>query len=206
MRANASRLNDELVCYGLMSLKTAILVTSIHWLETGSVPSALVGMCCLALTLFLPALPAFRSVWFDAWLTASLACHVVFGMHFDLYEALPFYDKAVHVAVTAGFVMLGVTLLGQYCARHSISLSGPAYCGFALMFALSAGAAWEIFEFLIDRTELFQAQRGLKDTMLDLIADMVGGGLAVVLIPVLNSAGITREANRNSPARHRASI
>ena len=37
---------------------------------------------------------------------------------------------------------------------------------------------WEIFEFSIDRTGLFQTQRGLADTMLDLIADTVGALMA----------------------------
>ncbi len=40
--------------------------------------------------------------------------------------------------------------------------------------AVSAGTLWEVFEFTLDRTGLFQTQKGLTDTMLDLVADTVG--------------------------------
>ena len=43
---------------------------------------------------------------------------------------------------------------------------------------------WELFEFTIDRTGLFYAQRGLIDTMLDLLADAGGAVMTVLLLCV----------------------
>lgn len=160
------------------------------------------GLVALALAIILPTLSGFRSLGFDVWLTASLACHVVFGMNFDFYGSLPFYDKAAHIVVTAGLVIWSVTLLAQHCVRRGISVSRATYCGVALMLALAAGAAWEIFEFMVDRTGSFHAQRGLDDTMLDLIADLVGGIMAVALV----SSPFSTFASRNNPARSRLSI
>lgn len=187
------------ICYGLTTLKTAILVTSIHWLASGTFPPAIVGMAALALTIFLPTLPGLRSPGFDAWLTISLTCHIVFGMNFDLYGSLPFYDKAAHIVVTAGLVIWCVTLLARYCVQCGIFVSRTAFCGIALILALSAGAAWEIFEFLIDRTGSFHAQRGLDDTMLDLVADLIGGGLAVALMTRSTPFETLKPAARNRP-------
>ena len=45
---------------------------------------------------------------------------------------------------------------------------------------MTAGTAWELFEFWVDLTGVFIAQRGLHDTMLDLAADTAGAVLVVV--------------------------
>jgi len=53
--------------------------------------------------------------------------------------------------------------------------------------AISAGTLWEVFEFVMNRTGLFYSQRGLHDTMLDLIADAIGAIITLALY-----AGIMR--------------
>jgi len=58
--------------------------------------------------------------------------------------------------------------------RGRIELPAPLLWLLAIGIVMSLGTLWEVFEFAIDRTGLFQAQRGLTDTMLDLIADMLG--------------------------------
>lgn len=203
---NLTEAQSSFVCYGLLTLKTVILLISTYWFASCEGPSALVGLSAFALTFLLPTVSPFRSLWFDAWLTVSIACHVILGMNFDLYGALPYYDKAAHVIVTAGLVLLGLKLFEQYCLQRGLSVSRAAYCGIGLLLALSTGAAWEIFEFLVDQTGRFQAQRGLNDTMLDLIADLAGGGLAVTLAPFLKTRRPLREISQNSPAHFRASI
>jgi hypothetical protein len=46
---------------------------------------------------------------------------------------------------------------------------------------MAMGVTWEIGEFLSDQILLTQAQHGLNDTMLDLIFDLIGGGVVSIL-------------------------
>ena len=54
---------------------------------------------------------------------------------------------------------------------------------FALLALLGLGAAWEIFEFAADQGEWFVAQKGLHDTMTDLLCDAVGAAIGLFRLP-----------------------
>ena len=116
------------------------------------------------------------SAWLAVWFTSHLL-----GMYFGLYETSTLFDKAMHAVITSGFVILWIDW-----AQHAVARSWPQpmrqLAGtilLALMFTLSTAALWEIFEFTIDLTGLFTAQRSLEDTMLDMIAALVGGILTL---------------------------
>ena len=49
---------------------------------------------------------------------------------------------------------------------------------------VTLGTLWEVLELAIDRTGLFQARRGLTDTMLDLMADAIGALAATIAFTV----------------------
>jgi len=110
-----------------------------------------------------------------------LAAHVVFGMHGELYETSMFYDKAMHVLGSGAVAALLLLAVRRYCHRHLIDVPLVVIAVVVLGGTLSAGTLWELFEFAMDSTGLFHAQRGLHDTMLDLLAD-AGGGLILVAI------------------------
>lgn len=162
--------------WAALMMRFAILVTATHWLLSGKLLWSAVGITCAALSL----LPR-RSVRDHALRSASglclstlLAAHVVLGMEAGLYETSAIYDKLIHALGSGAVTALVIAALNQYCNRERLELPLPLFSALALGIAVSAGTMWEVFEFCIDRTGLFQAQKGLTDTMLDLMADTVG--------------------------------
>lgn len=85
----------------------------------------------------------------------------------------------MHVIGSAGVAVLFILATRNFCYREKIEL--PLNILVVVIFAgtLSTGALWEIFEFAIDRTGYFFAQPGLRDTMIDLLADALGALIAL---------------------------
>ena len=96
-----------------------------------------------------------------------VAAHVLLGMGLGLYETSAFYDKLVHVAA---FVWVACCVLprGQGALLTALAATG-------------LGAGWELFEFLADQGGWFVAQKGLNDTMLDLLCDALGAAIGAGL-------------------------
>jgi len=163
--------------------RVAIFMTGLLWLYEGESLKLGVAIGAFALTVF-PRLLIRDAVVRDAAsavTAALLAAHVVFGMLGALYETSTLYDKAMHVlgsGAIAGLLMLAVH---RYCHRHLIEIPLVLIVAIVLGGTLSAGSLWELFEFAMDSTGLFHAQRGLDDTMLDLLADAGGGMLLVAM-------------------------
>jgi len=163
----------------LMLISAAI---AYNWLCHGQFTQGAVGLVCtvllgLCFRRFGATHPQL-SLWLAVWFT----CHLL-GMSFDLYETSTSFDKAMHAFITSGFVMMWIDWIQPALAR---SQSDPfrRICSavlLALTFTLASAALWEIFEFTIDQTGLFVAQRSLEDTMLDMIAALVGGTLALAM-------------------------
>jgi len=59
-------------------------------------------------------------------------------------------------------------------SAQTISAIASVIAIFGFTFALAIGAAWEIIEFLIDTVFDTHMQKGLQDTMGDLIVDGLG--------------------------------
>jgi|GEM_PF-3554325 len=134
------------------------------------------------------------SAWLAVWFTSHLL-----GMYFGLYETSTLFDKAMHAVITSGFVILWINWTTPAVARSwprpSRQLAGTTLL--ALIFTLSTAALWEIFEYTIDLTGLFSAQRSLEDTMLDMIAALAGGVLALTyqVIIAARSPSVARLVN-----------
>ena len=165
------------------AMRLVIIATTLTWLQSGKLLWFLVGAVCTALT-FLPAAwiqdPALRTA---SSLCAStlLFAHVVFGMQAGFYETSTVYDKVVHMLGCSAIAGLVITAISHYCARRNIHLPLPLLLLLAIGIVVSLGTMWEMFEFALDRTGLFQAQRGLTDTMLDLVADLFGALAAMTV-------------------------
>ena len=154
----------------------AVMVTSAQWLLLGNLLWFTIGVVSVALTFVPQILIRNRQLLMatKVYVALFLAAHVILGMHFGWYETSAVYDKWIHLlgsSVLTGLVMVAII---QYCRRIKLTLPLALLFTLVLGIAISAGTLWEIFEFIVDRTGLFQAQRGLSDTMLDLIADTVG--------------------------------
>ncbi len=157
-------------------MRLTIFATATHWLLSGQLLWFTVGIACAALSL-LPGGSvrdrALRSAS-GLCLTTLLAAHVVLGMEAGLYETSAVYDKLIHVLGSGAVTGLVIASLSQYCDRERLELPLPLFSVLVVGIAVSAGTAWEVFEFTVDHTGLFQAQKGLTDTMLDLVANTVG--------------------------------
>ncbi len=171
--------------------RIALCMCALHWWIERDVLQLSVAIGSLAITL-LPRVLIRDQLLGDmsALLTALLlGAHVVFGMFGALYETSSVYDKFMHALgswAIAGLLMLAVH---RYCVKHRINLPVLLTATIVLGGTLSAGTLWEIFEFAIDQTGLFYAQRGLEDTMLDLLADAVGGFILIAFSLTTNVMG-----------------
>lgn len=117
-----------------------------------------------------------------------LTIFIVFAAFFlgevqDYYNRFWWWDIALHG--TTGFLMGIVGFLMIYVFSRlepsGLRLQSSAVALLAFMFALGAGAIWEVGEFLLDRYLGTNLQKptpadpsGLTDTMIDLIVDAAG--------------------------------
>ncbi|MEM7424989.1 MAG: hypothetical protein AAF441_02770 [Pseudomonadota bacterium] len=169
------------LAYTVTCLRLVIAITTIFWLLSGNWLWGAVGIACTAIS-HLPAVVIPQSRLRPACelcVSALLSAHVALGMQADFYETSAVYDKLIHAAGFGAITAIVISALSRYRDVHAPNLKPAALAFAAIGIAVSLGTAWEIFEFSLDRTGLFQTQRGLNDTMLDLIADVVGA-LAVV--------------------------
>lgn len=93
------------------------------------------------------------------------------------------WDIVLHVS--SGFLLgiLGFLLVYVLNEREDLSLDlNPGFVAFfAFLFALGLGTVWEIFEFGMDQIFGLRMQKGLVDTMWDLIVDAAGAFVIAIL-------------------------
>lgn len=181
----------------VLACRLAIAATAMAWLAASAwlqLAVALTALLLTALPALLPMRTALREVW-SVLLSLLLAAHIVLGMQLGLYETSGLYDKIMHAGGSAAIACALIPVLWGFCRDRSIEL--PARLAATLVFALtlSAGALWELFEFGIDRTGLFVSQRGLNDTMVDLLADALGAAVGAAACWV----GVLRGVSRRTP-------
>ena len=175
--------------WAALLMRLVIFAMATYWLFSGRLLWFAVGVTCAVLS-FLPRLTArnraLRSAC-DLCLSTLLAAHLALGMEAGLYETSAVYDKVVHGLGSCAVTGLIIAALLQYCVRERLELPLPLLSVLVLGAAISAGTLWEVFEFTVDRFGLFQAQKGLTDTMLDLVADTIGALVAVGLFAGISS-------------------
>ena len=157
-------------------MRLGIVVVTLVWLLSGKPLWFIVGAVSATFTLLLPVLiedPVLRAA-ISLCVTALLFAHIVFGMQAGLYETSTIYDKLMHMFGCSAIAGLVIAAVSRYCARTQTRLPVPLLWVLAVGVVVTLGTFWEVFEFAVDRTGLFQAQRGLTDTMFDLIADTLG--------------------------------
>lgn len=161
--------------------RAVIAIVGLAWLWTGQLAFAGVAAASLALSVLparLVAAPSLRDA-VRAVVAVLLAAHVALGMGAGLYESSALYDKAMHALGCGAVAVLAIRAVELYDVRHDLELPTNLVVCLALCATVSVGTAWELFEFAVDATGAFTAQRGLADTMLDLLADTVGAALVV---------------------------
>lgn len=178
----------QLLSFLVVLCRLSIAAIGLLWLSSFDGLRATVAIVALLIT-FLPSVfiqeKAVR-IASSVVTAALLAAHIVLGMHVGLYETSAFYDKAVHLLGSAAVAAILAIVIYSYCKNHQIQLPIILISVLVVTGTLSAGALWEIFEFAMDSTGLFYAQRGLHDTMLDLLADALGGILTCMGLLVID--------------------
>ena len=135
-----------------------------------------------ALTFFLTFIPEFIKHKYHVRLPVEFEVFVVLFIYMSLYlgevhgyyEQFWWWDTLLHLGsgVALGFVGFGILLI--LTRTQKITASPFLIAFFAFCFAMAAGAVWEIFEFAMDQLFGLNMQKGLVDTMADLIADAIG--------------------------------
>lgn len=102
------------------------------------------------------------------------------GSVMNLYRSFGPYDKIIHYfsgILLAAFGMMIVTrLLGRKgLTERQIKIVLPVCVLFAFFFASAGAGLWEIYEFTTDRLSGSGMQRGMVDTLTDMIAGNFGG-------------------------------
>jgi len=97
----------------------------------------------------------------------------------------PFYDKIGHFIGSVTIALLGFASVMIIEQHSKLRLNKSHIVFFIIIFTLSIGAFWEIFEFMIDKFFKIGYQYSLNDTMYDLIFDLMGG-LFIALITHIN--------------------
>ena len=125
-----------------------------------------------------------------------LYCAIFLGEVRSFYYLFPRWDSILHFfsSMMSGFFgLMVVTILNR--DRHvSMNLSPLFVCLFAFCFSVTIGSLWEIYEFLGDglfglnmqkfmtaQGELLVGHDALRDTMKDIIVDVLGALLASVI-------------------------
>ena len=156
--------------------RLGILSVCLSWLYSSNYLWFNVGALFFAFTL-VPRIALPKSnlrVITDTSISFLCCTHIVLGMNLGFYESYQFYDKIMHAFGSALLTFLIITTVVQYCKHKKFTL--PLFLHFFLVLgsSISLGTIWEMFEFTVDQTGLFNAQRGLQDTMLDLVANFTG--------------------------------
>lgn len=161
-----------------------MLWLALSWALEGNIVAAVIGASGLLISGL-----ALRYSGADiaVWVHSAIFMHLMFGMRLGWYENHAFYDAAAHFVAMAALV--GIVLARIDRARISGLLQPPVPLQWLLAPILALGAAWELFEFVLDLLFTLNAQPDLRDTNLDLLADL-GGGLIAARISALRQRSI----------------
>lgn len=108
----------------------------------------------------------------------SVFLHTIAGHYLELYKKSKLFDRYQHGLGSFSFALL------IYLTISKVTVAGGSLLFRAVFVAslgITAGAIFEIFEYIHDSKNKTKLQRGLKDTDFDIISDVIGSVLAAVL-------------------------
>lgn len=108
-----------------------------------------------------------------------LILHAI-GVFGGLYDALHWYDIPMHFLGGYAMAVLALDLWRAYVGPFATQGKWLVELVFVLGFVALIGIGWEWFEYIVDQVFNVSirsglAQMGLKDTLGDLVNDMLGG-------------------------------
>lgn len=169
--------------YFVYGIWTLLVLSAVASAFEGRWPMTFVALATLGLSLA-PLLLADRfgitlPLPFVAAVTLFVVASIFMGEAFDFYERVWWWDIALHGSSAIGFGLVGFIFVLMMFEGDKFAAPPWALCFMAFGLAVTVGACWEIFEFLMDRWFGLNMQKsGLQDTMEDLIVDVIGAGFA----------------------------
>lgn len=169
----------------LQIIRAILLIETVASIASGRPNTAFIALATLGLT-YVPGKVA-RLVGVtlpNSFLTAIVAfifMTLFLGEVGDFYERFWWWDTMLHFGSAVGFGLFGFLLIFTMFEGDSYAAPPVTIAFLSACVAMSVGAIWEIFEFAMD--ELFglnMQKSGLRDTMGDLIVDLLGAMLAAL--------------------------
>ena len=119
------------------------------------------------------------------WITTAVSVHAIGAL--GPYQAIWWWDNLAHALSSSVVAAIGYTTM-RAISEHTADVWIPPRVVFVfiLLFVVAAGVFWEVLEFLAGRLAAALAiegvliQYGLRDTMLDLVFDIIGGLIVAV--------------------------
>lgn len=170
------------------AMKSSILGVVFYALfYKGDVPLALLALAAFGITLTPTILSRNYRItlplYLDFLIALALMLDIVFGEGARFYDWVTGWDWMTHFIGTFVIAMFAFSMVYTFHYTGKLRLSLPFIAFFTMMASLAVGALWEIAEFAVDHFG-YNSQKGLNNTMWDLIFDAVGG-FAVAVLGVL---------------------
>lgn len=117
----------------------------------------------------------------DLLITLAIFLHMFLGELLMFYERFAPWDVILHLFSTAVISLLAFMIVYTLHYTKKLRLSIPLVGFFTVTFAMFVGSIWEILEYAVDIFFDTTAQKGLGDTMWDLIYDLIAGIIVACL-------------------------
>lgn len=167
----------------MLSIWALLLCAAIVALGLARWSLAFVSLATLVLSLVPPILASRWSltlpVPFLLATTLFFFASIFLGEALDFYERLWWWDLALHGSSAVGFGLTGFLFVFMLFKGDRFAAPPSALAFIAFCVAMTIGAMWEIFEFLMDQSFGMNMQKsGLVDTMGDLMINAFGSAIA----------------------------
>jgi len=106
----------------------------------------------------------------------TVISHFTLGEYLNLYYTTKWFDKLLHVFGSFSFALFFYSIFSKLLSFYTITKVLTFI--FITLLGISAGAIFEIIEFLSDSFLNTNLQNGLLDTNLDIIGDVIGSVIA----------------------------
>lgn len=185
-----------LVIWALLLLAAIVAFAFARW------SLAFVTLVTLMLSLVPPVLASRWSlhlpVPFLLATTLFFFASIFLGEAFDFYERLWWWDLGLHGSSAIGFGLIGFLFVFMLFDGDRFAAPPSALALITFCVAMTIGALWEVFEYLMDQAFGLNMQKsGLDDTMGDLMINGLGSAVASLtgyLYLVRDSAGLLGHA------------